>query len=188
MELKNYCKAKSATALNIGECRFSYAWVFTPKKTDDGNEKYSAQLIIPKSNTAFKKLYDAAIAAAIEAGISAKWDGKKPGKLTTPLRDGDMEFPGEELYEGMWFMNVSTGKDNKPGVAVLEDGAIVDALDTEDFYSGCYGVASVNFGAYNSHGNKGVGAFLNNVIKTRDGERLGGTSATAAEDFADLVG
>lgn len=188
MELKNYCKAKTATSLNIGECRFSYAWVMSPKKSDDGTEKYSAQLIIPKSNEAFKKLYDAAIAAATADGVTKKWGGKRPGKLQTPLRDGDEEFPGEELYENMWFMNVSSSLGNKPGVAVLEDGEILDALDNDDFYSGCYGVAAVNFRAYDSHGKKGIGAFLNNVIKTRDGDRLGGGNTSAAEDFADLCG
>ena len=68
---------------------------------------------------------------------------------------------------------------------MLEDGVVSDALDDEDFYSGCYGAVTLDFFPYESSGNKGVGAGLNNVIKTRDGDRLSG-GRSADEDFADL--
>ena len=65
----------------------------------------------------------------------------------------------------------------------LRDGDI-DREEDENF-SGCYGAATVNFFPYDSSGNKGIGAGLNNLIKTRDGEKLsGGTSAES--DFGDL--
>ena len=44
---------------------------------------------------------------------------------------------------------------------------------------------TLDFFPYESSGNKGVGAGLNNVIKTRDGDRLSG-GRSADEDFADL--
>ena len=84
-------------------------------------------------------------------------------------------------------MNASTSKDYKPGVAVLENGQMHEALDSDDFYSGCYGCATMNFYPYNAKGNMGVAAGLNNVIKTRDGEKLAG-GHSAEQDFADLVG
>ncbi|MBR5878844.1 MAG: DUF2815 family protein, partial [Akkermansia sp.] len=71
------------------------------------------------------------------------------------------------------------------GVRVLDAGKVVEALDSEDFYSGCWGAASVNFFPYDSNGNKGVGVGLNNVIKTRDDERLSGGSSAEA-DFGDM--
>ena len=52
-------------------------------------------------------------------------------------------------------------------------------------YSGCYGRASINFYPYSVNGNKGVGVGLNNVQKLTDGERLGGSRATAESDFGD---
>jgi hypothetical protein len=55
----------------------------------------------------------------------------------------------------------------------------------EDFYSGCWGAVTLNFFPYDSKGNKGVGAGLNNVIKTRDDERLSGGSSADA-DFGDM--
>ena len=185
--MANYNKKISETAVRVGEVRFGYANVFTPRKSDDDSpEKYSVQLLIPKTDTAAKALLDAAVEAAAKNGVSSKWDGKRPAKLKLPLRDGDEEFPDDAVYEGMWFMNCSSNKDNKPGVAVLENGQIVEALDSDDFYSGCYGCASINFFPYNTKGNKGVAAGLNNVIKTRDGEKLAG-GHSAQEDFADLA-
>jgi hypothetical protein len=46
-------------------------------------------------------------------------------------------------------------------------------------------VVTVNFYPYDSNGNKGIGAGLNNVMKTQDGDRLSGGSS-AASDFGDL--
>lgn len=184
--MANFNKKISETAVRIGEVRFGYVNVFTPRASDDDSPaKYSVQLLIPKTNAQAKAMIEAAIEAAAKNGVSSKWDGKRPAKLKLPLRDGDEEFPDEAVYEGMWFMNCSSSKDNKPGVAVLENGQVVEALDGEDFYSGCYGCASINFFPYNTKGNKGVAAGLNNVIKTRDGERLAG-GKSAQEDFADL--
>ena len=60
-------------------------------------------------------------------------------------------------------------------------------MDSDDFYSGCYGAVTINFFPYENSGNKGVAAGLNNLIKTRDGERLSG-GRTADEDFGDMGG
>ena len=58
-------------------------------------------------------------------------------------------------------------------------------IDKTEFYSGCYGHASISFYAFNSNGNKGIACGLNNLMKTRDGEPLGGRN-TAEDDFAGL--
>lgn len=188
--MANYNKKISETAIRLGEVRFSYANVFSPRKNEDGTDgKYSVQLLIPKADSVAKKLIDDAIEAAKKAGVAAKWNGKMPpvSKLKLPLRDGDDEFPDDDNYAGMWFMNCSSSKEQKPGVRTLENGQLVEALDNEDFYSGCYGCAAINFYAYNTSGNVGIAAGLNNVLKTRDGERLGGGGHTAEQDFGDLA-
>lgn len=183
---KNYNKKISDTTVRLGEVRFCYAHVFEPRKDDEGNaDKYGLCVLIPKDDTETIKMVEDAIEAAKLKGKTSKWGGKIPGRLTLPLRDGDDEEKGEE-YEGMMFFNCSSPAKSKPGVRVLADGKIVEAMDDgEDFYSGCWGAVTVNFFAYDSNGNKGVGAGLNNVIKTRDDEKLaGGTSAES--DFADM--
>lgn len=183
--MANYNKKISDTCVRLGEVRFSYAHVFEPRQSDNGGEpKYSVCILIPKTDKATVALVREAVAAAEEKGKTSKWGGKLPAKRGNPLRDGDEEEKGPE-YEGMYFVNASTSCKNKPGVRVLEGGKVVEALDTEDFYSGCWGAVTVNFFPYDSSGNKGVGAGLNNLIKTRDDERLAG-GATAEQDFADL--
>ena len=181
---KNYNKRLSDTSARIGEVRFSYAHVFEKYDSngDADKAKYSACLLIPKSDTATVNMIRECIAAAEEKGKASKWGGKIPAKRNNPLRDGDEEEKGG-VYEGMYFMNTSST--SPVGVRVLDAGKVVEALDSEDFYSGCWGAASVNFFPYDSNGNKGVGVGLNNVIKTRDDERLSGGSSAEA-DFGDM--
>ena len=173
---------ESGTLVRIGEVRFSFVNVFSPRRNDDGTDgKYSVCAVWPKTDTATTEMVKKAIAAAKEA---AKAKGiKLPANCKVPLRDGDIDREDDENFAECWFMNANCAK--KPGVRVLDNGQVVEALDEEDFYSGCYGAATINFFPYDSNGNKGNGAGLNNVIKTRDGERLSGGS-NADSDFADL--
>jgi len=172
------------TSVRLGEVRFSYTAVFQPKKNDDGTpSKYGVCIIIPKEDTETVNLVKEAIDAAKQRGKMEKWGGKIPANVKSCLRDGDLDREDDEAFAGCYFLNASSR--NKPGVKVLEDGIVSDALDEEDFYSGCYGAVTLDFFPYESSGNKGVGAGLNNVIKTRDGDRLSG-GRSADEDFADL--
>ena len=172
------------TSIRIGEVRFSYTAVFQPKKNDDGTpSKYGVCIIIPKEDTETVNLVKEAIDAAKQRGKLEKWGGKIPANVKSCLRDGDIDREDDEAFAGCYFLNASSR--NKPGVKVLEDGVVSDALDEEDFYSGCYGAVTLDFFPYESSGNTGVGAGLNNVIKTRDGDRLSG-GRSADEDFADL--
>ena len=181
--MPNFNKRISETNIRIGEVRFSYAHVFEPQEDKEGKVKYSVAILIPKTDTDTVELVKAAIEAAKQKGKTSRWGGKIPANAKSPLRDGDIDREDDPDYAGMWFLNCSSKQ--KPGVRVLEQGHVVEAIDTEDFYSGCWGAATINMFPYDSNGNKGVGVSLNNLIKTRDGERLAG-GASAEEDFADL--
>ena len=175
------------TKCRIGEVRLSYVHIFQPEATAEGGEKkYSVSLIIPKTNKALLNEIKVAIEVAKQAGV-AKFGGKVPANLKTPLRDGDQERPDDDAYAGCYFINASSR--TKPGVVkrmkVNGQTVMVEVINEEDVYSGCYGFASVNFFAFNTSGNKGIAAGLNNVLKTRDGEYLGGR-ASAQTDFGDI--
>lgn len=175
------------TKVLIGEVRFSYAHVFTPDSIDGAEPKYSVSIIIPKSNEALVTKIKAAIATAANTAKSSLWGGKTAG-WKNPLRDGDEERPDDPAYEGAYFINASSKRQPgivKPGV-VNGKNAAVAITDENEFYSGCYGYASVNFYGYAKNGNKGVAAGLNNVLKTKDGEFLGGR-ASADTDFNELI-
>ena len=176
------------TKVRIGEVRLSYCHLFQPEAVADGGEKkYSVSIIIPKSNTKLGAEIKAAIEAAAAAGL-AKFGGRRPANLKTPLRDGDLERADDDAYADAWFINASSK--GKPGVVkvmnVQGEKKLVEVTNEEEVYSGCYGYVSVNFFAFNNAGNKGVAAGLNNVLKTKDGDYLGGRSSAQSEFGDDL--
>ena len=181
----SFNKAISDTAVRLGPVRFSYVNVFSPRRNDDGTPgKYSCCIIFPKSDKEAYKLFEQAYQAAVQLGKSSKWNGRIPAKVHLLLHDGDDERPDDAAFKDCWYFNCSSN--NKPGIRVRDAGMIVEALDEDDFYSGCYGAVTVNLFPYSTSGNVGVGVGLNNVIKTEDGERLsGGRSADA--DFGDMA-
>lgn len=171
-----------ATKVVTGLVRFSYVNIFKSRSFHEGQDaKYSICLLIPKEDKATIKKIKAAIEEAIQDGVSSKWGGKKPSNLKLPLRDGDEERADEaEEYEGMYFLNASSN--SKPGIV---DKDLNEILDPDEVYSGCWGRASINFYAFNTNGNKGIGAGLNNIQKVKDGDHLGSARASAESDFGD---
>lgn len=168
------------TKVITGKVRFSYANVFEPKKDDEGNEKYSVSILIDKSDKKTLNAIERAVENAKKAGAS-KFGGKIPGNLKLPLRDGDTDREDDEVYAGKMFVNANAK--TKPGLVDKKGRPIIDSTE---FYSGCYGYASISFYAFNSKGNKGIACGLNNIMKTEDGEPLGGRSK-AEDDFADFI-
>ena len=171
-----------ATKVVTGLVRFSYVNIFRSRSFREGQDaKYSICLLIPKEDKTTLKKIKAAIDEAMQEGASSKWGGKVPKNVRTPLRDGDDERADEAPeYEGMYFINANSSQ--KPGIV---DKDLNEILDPDEVYSGCWGRASINFFAYDSNGNKGIGAGLNNIQKVKDGEHLGAARASAEDDFGD---
>lgn len=164
------------TKVVTGKVRFSYANVWKPKSTNGGDERYGASLIIPKSDTKTIADIRAAAQAAIETG-RVRFEDAELKELKLPLRDGDAERPLDEAYRNSFYINASS-KD-KPHIV---DKDIKPITNESEFYSGCYGRASINFFTFNISGNRGVGCGLLNLQKLSDGERLTYRSS-AEEDF-----
>lgn len=165
--------------------RFSYCSVWEPKSINGGEPRYSVSILIPKDDQeTVKKIRDAISLAYREGESKLKGKGAVPPlkALKTPLRDGDTERPDDPAYANMWFLNA-----NSAHAPQIVDGACNPILDRAEFYSGCYGRASVTFYAFNSNGNRGIACGLNNLQKLRDGEPLGGRT-TAEADFGGLDG
>lgn len=170
----------ASTKVITGEVRFSYAHVFEPASIEGSEPKYSVSILIDKKDKATLSRVKAAVEAAKQAGLS-KFGGKVPANLKLPVRDGDTERGDDPVYAGKYFINANAK--TKPGIVDKGGNPIID---TTEFYSGCYGHASITFYAFNTSGNKGIACGLNNIMKTRDGESLGGR-ASAEDDFADLI-
>ena len=174
--MNNKNRTKVITGVNT---RLSYFHGWEPVSINGGAEKYSVSVLIPKSDKETINAINAAVDAAIEEGI-AKFGGKKPNKaaIKLPLRDGDVERD-DEAYKGHYFVNASSLRQ-----PLVLDADKEEILDKDEFYSGCYGRAVINFYFFDKTGNKGVAAGLNAVMKLKDGEPLGGGGASA-DDFDD---
>jgi len=169
--------------------RFSYLNAFEPKANPSGDLKYSASILISKSDKAGVKAVQTAINTAVQKGLDTnKFTKAQISGLRLPLRDGDEEFDngnrGAE-YKGCFFLNSSSV--NKPGVVKVQvDGPPAPIFDPEDFFSGCYGRADINFFPYNQAGNRGIGVGLNNLLLVKEGERLDGRQK-AEDAFAEYA-
>lgn len=170
-----------STKLVTGKVRLSYANLF---EIDSTTGKYGTVILIPKTDTATLDKIKNAKKAAYELGKNDKLKGIPFERVAFTLRDGDdpaeVNEQNRDDYAGHYFMNVSS-KD-KPGVV---DQQVQPILDASEVYSGCYARVSINLFPYNSNGNKGISAGLNNVQKLADGESLGGRAR--AEDEFDVV-
>lgn len=165
------------TKVITGKVRFSYANVWEPKSINGGDEKYSVSLIIPKNDTKTINDIKKAIEVAKQDG-KAKFGGRIPANLKTPLRDGDIDRLDDEAYKDSYFINANS-KD-KPQIV---DKNVKPILDQSEVYSGCYGRASITFYAFNSNGNKGIACGLGNLQKLAEGDALSGRSK-AEDEFS----
>ena len=128
-----------ATQVTTGEVRISYEHLLKPYSMDgkEENAKYSATLLIPKSDTATKARLDAAIQAAIQEGQAGKWGGAKVAQPSIPLHDGDGPRQNGELYgpecAGCWVMTASSKQQQE-----IVDRNLNPIIDATQIYSGMY--------------------------------------------------
>lgn len=170
---------KPKTQVVTGKVRFSYCNIFKARAMNEGEDaKFSTALLIRKTDTATLKKIERAVEAAKEQGKASKWSGTIPGVLKMPMRDGDIERPGDAAYKGMMFVNANSN--NRPEVV---DVNMEPIIDSSELVSGDWGRASVNFFPYAGK-SKGIACGLNNVQLLAKGEPLSG-GTTAASDFAE---
>lgn len=170
------------TKVVFGPCRLSYTHVFS-KYSPDGDAasgKYMTNVLIPKEEKETIKAIQQAIEATKKAAVTSKWGGKEPKKLDMPLRDGDTDKEDDDVYSGHFYVNAKSN--TRPGVC---DKNKLPIMDEDEIYSGVWAIVSVTFFGYDVSGNRGVACGLNNIMKFKDGERLGGR-ASAETDFADI--
>lgn len=173
---------ENSTKVVTGKVRFCFCHVFEPAAMEGQPEemaKYSVCVIIPKSDTQTIEKIKKAIEAVKVVGKSKLADkaGKIPSTIKLPLRDGDEERSDDEAFQNAYFLNATSNC--KPTIV---DRNLDPIMDKDQFYSGVYGRVSLNLFAFNTNGNKGIAAGLQNLQKLEDGEMLAGGS-TATEDF-----
>lgn len=171
------------TKIVTGKVRFSYCNVFSPRVNEGDNEgdgKYTICILVDKNDKFTIEKIKQAVEAAIandKPKLANKNGVVNRATLKLPLRDGDLERSDDPSFEGKLFLNATSKR--KPGIV---DADLNPIINPDDFYSGCYGRASLNFYGYDFNGTKGIAVGLNNLQKLEDGEPLGGFSS-AEDDF-----
>ena len=98
----------SNTRVTTKKVRFSYVHVFEPTAMNEGDtKKYSAAILIPKTDKVTVKAIKDAIQSALELGKSKHFGGAVPKKWVNPLCDGD-EDKDDEVYAGHYYLNAKS--------------------------------------------------------------------------------
>ncbi len=172
--------------VTTGKVRLSFVHLFKPYAFQAGQEeKFSATILVPKTDADTMNRINAAIEAAKQKGISEKWGGVVPPIVPTPIYDGDGVRPSDGMpfgpeCKGCWVFTASAKADYPPEIVDVQGNPIINQ---SEIYSGIYGRVNVTFFPYAFGGKKGIGCGLGPVQKLADGEALGGGSLSAAQAF-----
>ena len=172
-----------STKVVTGKIRFSYCYLFEPQEGLNGGEpKYSATLLIPKSDTKTLSAIKAAMDEARAYYCAKNGANALPAKPNHTLKDGDgVKDSGDPFgpeCKGCYVIKVKSSRQ-----PIIVDNMGNKITDPAEVYGGCYGRASINFFGYNTAGQKGISASLLAVQKLHDGEPFG--TVGSADDFAD---
>jgi len=181
----------------------SFVKFFPPEKskkpnpdTGEFDRTWTASIVFDPEEDEKTKERFAAIKKVQQLLIQEKWNGKKPSGFRSCWSDGNDEdrYPKDNdlytLYEDKYIITVRSKNievipqrkvGEKKGKAVLEN------CTKKNFFSGCFGFATIKLFAYDveTEGGKsrGVSASLQNIYLTKLGEPLGFSRRSAAEDL-----
>lgn len=166
----------SSSTVITPKARFSYVNIWQARAFEQGdNPKFTITLIFNKSDdlTELRQAHDQVIATDFPDGVP--YGAKDPF-----LVDGAVRYPNDPYYADKLLLNCSQSEDRPPQVV---DATNTIITDKSQLYSGCFGHAMISFYGYFG-GSKGVSCSIHGVMKTDDGENLGGESVNAQAGFA----
>ena len=154
-----------------------------PQENEDGSPKdpkFCITIVLPVDDAFWNKLD-----TYVEKAAIAKF-GEVPKRMVLTRHDED--YNNLEKYpefEGCYTIEAGNTQ-RRPELLVRDsDGSIGDVVNPAEIYAGARYVASVRAGGWvhKKSGKKGVSLYLENVLKVGDGERLGGSTPSAMDDF-----
>lgn len=159
----------------IISCRFAYLNCWRPVSVY-GGQKYSLLALIPKEDKETVEEIRNVIDYVKEKSVD-KWGGRMLTNFRNPLHDGDEDKPDNPIFRNCYYLNAKSKE-----APQIVDGNVQPITDQTELYSGCYGKVSLTFYAYNCSGNKGIGVWLGNIQKIKDGTPLAGR-VSAGDEF-----
>lgn len=156
------------------EFRGAFVRIFEPEVDKKGVKRWGITAIFSKGAD-IGVLKNAAMEAAKKAWGEKAVDMLKHPKFKSPFKDGStMVNKSGEFYEGFeagQFVVKFSTKQGAPGVV---DAKVQPIIEASGVQSGDYFKVTANALAYDREDGFGVAFTLNNVQKTRSGDRLGG--------------
>jgi hypothetical protein len=154
-----------------GICTLSFPHLKKPYAFEGNDPKFQANFLFdPDSETAKK------IVKLSKKLIARTWPGKKPGKVTSAIRDGnEKDFEG---FEGKSYIVAKSPEDSRP---VLLNEERDEEMDISRFYPGCQVKAAISL--YINPKFPRVCVSLNGVQFVRDGDRIGGFNKEAVKEL-----
>ena len=131
-----------------------------------GDPKFSARIVINKSQTAVIQEID----AVLREILSQAWPEGAGNQLHWPLVDADQQYPDDKNIAGCYVINASANQNSPPQLMKFE-GAQQLPLDPQTdrgmIYSGMQVWASIGFFSYNTSAQSyGIGCGLNALLLT----------------------
>ena len=173
------------TEVLLQNVRVSYCHLLEPwaNSTQPGAKpRYSATILLPKTDVAQHQALMNAIEAAIQSART-KFGARVPAQPKVPIHDGDgytqsgKEFGPE--CKGHWVFTAAQDASYKVEVVDLQGNPLTNPTQV---YSGMYVNVLVRFFFY-SNQSTGIGCGLGPVQKVSDGEALGAPQGSAANVY-----
>jgi Protein of unknown function (DUF2815) len=182
---------KPNTVAITPEGRLLFPYLFTPRAFQrpgaaaKGAPRFETSIMFPATAPEV-----VALKAAIMAAAQKEFPGRTDWKgMKWPIQDGNAKAAaraaigktGGEMYKGMLVLSAHALSQRAPEII---DRAGNPIIDSKAVYAGVYARLSVNFKGGKLGGDH-VTCYLNHVLITKAGERIGGVSAANA--FGGLV-
>lgn len=167
---------QNLTKVVTNKAVLDYPRLIKPKvnnKYADSEAKYGTTIIIPKDDIETIEKINQAIKAVIACACFTDADDIK-----LPLKDGDEVHPGEALYENSVYLYASSSFRPR-----LVDNKVQEIkYCVNEFHSGSYAKAAIQFEHYNYNGIKGLKAELIS-IQILKGNKLLESRSRPEDDF-----
>ena len=176
-----------AEELLLPECCINYMQtLWKPKQVieGEGEPKYSCVLAFDEGTDLSE------LKALLKKGLVETFGDDIPAKAKYPLKKGEDAFPGKDDKPSPFAgkMVISSATSEQPKMVRVLNGTYVPIVDHSELYAGCRVQAFVGIQGYNMKVNKGVGVYVNGIMKISDGENLEGGSRDADTMFGSAEG
>lgn len=163
--------------------RMAFPHIFSPRKNDNGDEKYELTLLVNPNDPCVKKYLAECLRMAAE-----KFGGEVEAKRILAKRPiwkkGDDKPNPPQGYEGMLYITIRSKE--MPDFYSADRKHLTLEQAKKLLYPGCFVNLISSPWCYDSKGNRGVSHELISIQFAAHGDAFSGRPQSSAEDFPDL--